>query len=81
MLSTTRRRAAGNIDESILGEMFFQKVKFLMTQVERPAAKTLFASVNSPFVGGIIGAIDCTHIAILAPKNHEEAFVNHHGNM
>lgn len=50
-----------------------------MTQVERQAAKEIFASAPSPFVGGTIGAIDCTHISILAPKNHEEAYVNHHG--
>lgn len=29
---------------------------------------------------GAIGAIDCTHINILAPKIHEEAYANHHGN-
>jgi len=23
--------------------------------------------------------IDCTHIAIIAPKDHEEAYINHHG--
>lgn len=50
-----------------------------MTQEERQAAKTIFASALSPFVGGTIGAIDCTHVSILGPKNHEEAYVNHHG--
>lgn len=50
-----------------------------MTQVERQAAKTTFASSSSPFVGGTIGDIDCTHVSILAPKIHEEAYVNHHG--
>lgn len=25
-------------------------------------------------------AIDCTNINILTPKNHKEAYVNHHGN-
>lgn len=49
-----------------------------MTQVERQAAKTTFASSSSPFVGGTIGDIDCTHVSILAPKIHEEAYVNHH---
>lgn len=50
-----------------------------MTQVERQAAKLGFASAVSPFVAGTIGAIDCTHVSILAPKSHEEAYVNHHG--
>jgi len=28
---------------------------------------------------GAIGAIDCSHVAIIAPRIHEEAYVNHHG--
>ncbi|XP_018372982.1 PREDICTED: putative nuclease HARBI1 [Trachymyrmex cornetzi] len=36
-------------------------------------------SQTSPFPGAI-GAIDCTFINILGPVEHEEAYVNHHGN-
>ncbi|XP_017474731.1 PREDICTED: putative nuclease HARBI1 [Rhagoletis zephyria] len=50
-----------------------------MTQIERQAAKEIFARAPSPFVGGTIGAISCTHVPILGPKHHEEAYVNHHG--
>nr|CAD7206390.1 unnamed protein product [Timema douglasi] len=28
---------------------------------------------------GVIGAIDCTHIAITTPSEHEEQYFNHHG--
>ncbi|XP_017491880.1 PREDICTED: putative nuclease HARBI1 [Rhagoletis zephyria] len=59
--------------------MFTTKVKFPMTQLECQAAKEIFASAPSPFVAGTIGAIDCTHVSILAPKNNESNYVNHHG--
>lgn len=36
-----------------------------------------FRNARQPFEGAI-GAIDCIHIAILAPKVHEEAYINHH---
>ncbi|XP_065365537.1 putative nuclease HARBI1 [Calliphora vicina] len=51
---------------------------FPMTREERQTAKAIFASASSPFVAGTIGAIDCTHVAILTQKSHEEAYVNHH---
>lgn len=50
-----------------------------MTAVERQKARQTFEAAPQPFEGAI-GAIDCTHINILAPSIHEEAFVNHHGN-
>ncbi|XP_017481323.1 PREDICTED: putative nuclease HARBI1 [Rhagoletis zephyria] len=59
--------------------MFLAKVRFPMTQIERQAAKEIFASASAPFVGGTVGAIDRTHVSIMSPKNHEEAYVNHHG--
>lgn len=79
MSQSSISRCIHQVTNAIVGTMFFEKVKFPMTQLERQAAKTTFASATAPFVGGTIGAIDCTHIAILAPKNHEEAYVNHHG--
>jgi len=54
-------------------------VRFPMTAIERDNARKKF--LNSPHVfEGAIGAIDCTHINIIAPKNYEEAYVNYHGN-
>lgn len=50
-----------------------------MTREERQAARTKFANAPQPFAG-TIGAIDCTFINILGPSEHEEAYVNHHGN-
>lgn len=50
-----------------------------MTNAQRNEAREEFRNTPHPFEGAI-GAIDCTYINILAPKVHEEAFVNHHGN-
>lgn len=47
-----------------------------------PEAKQLareqFRNAPQPFEGAI-GAIDCTHVTIIAPREHEEAYINHHG--
>lgn len=54
-------------------------VRFPMTANKKTIARNKFALAPQPFPGAI-GAIDCTHINILAPIVHEEAYVNHHGN-
>ncbi|KYN03448.1 Putative nuclease HARBI1 [Cyphomyrmex costatus] len=54
-------------------------VQFPMTREARQEARTKFRNAPQPFEGAI-GAIDCTFINILGPTEHEEAFVNHHGN-
>ena len=51
-----------------------------MTNIQRNEACEEFQNAPQPLIEGAIGAIDCTHINILAPKVHEEAYVNHHGN-
>ncbi|XP_054746273.1 putative nuclease HARBI1 [Anastrepha obliqua] len=79
MSQSSVSRSIHRVTAAINSSMFCAKVRFPMTQVERQAAKEIFASATSPFVGGTIGAIDCTHVSILAPKRHEEAYVNHHG--
>lgn len=53
-------------------------MKFPMTNAERQKARENFAQAPQPFEGAI-GAIDCTYIHIIAPRQHEEAYVNHHG--
>lgn len=72
-------RCIHKVTEAINSRLFLSEVKFPMTQIERQAAKEAFSLAPAPFVGGTIGAIDCTHISILGPKNNEEAYVNHHG--
>lgn len=79
MSQSSISRSIHRVTDAIYNNMFCSKVRFPMTQVERQAAKEIFASASSPFVAGTIGAIDCSHISILSPKNHEEAYVNHHG--
>ncbi|XP_071580831.1 putative nuclease HARBI1 [Temnothorax nylanderi] len=54
-------------------------ISFPITAEEKTSTRNKFAQAPQPFPGAI-GAIDCTHINILAPQIHEEAYVNHHGN-
>ncbi|XP_046612245.1 putative nuclease HARBI1 [Neodiprion virginianus] len=53
-------------------------VQFPMTPEDRQRAASQFATARQPFQGAI-GAIDCTHVALLGPREQEEAYVNHHG--
>lgn len=50
-----------------------------MMDIERFAAREKFRIAPQPFMGAI-GAIDCTHINIIAPRQHEEAYINHWGD-
>ncbi|XP_036340845.1 putative nuclease HARBI1 [Rhagoletis pomonella] len=79
MSQSSISRCIHRVTDAINSGLFFEEVKFPMTQVDRQAAKEVFASAPAPFVGGTIGAVDCTHVSILGPKTHEEAYVNHHG--
>ncbi|XP_036327217.1 putative nuclease HARBI1 [Rhagoletis pomonella] len=79
MSQSSVSRCIHRVTDAINRTMFLAKVRFPMTQIERQAAKEIFASASAPFVGGTIGAIDCTHVSIMSPKHHEEAYVNHHG--
>ncbi|XP_036318001.1 putative nuclease HARBI1 isoform X1 [Rhagoletis pomonella] len=79
MSQTSISRCIHRVTDAINNSMFTTKVKFPMTQLECQAANEIFASASSPFVAGTIGAIDCTHVSILAPKNNESNYVDHHG--
>ncbi|XP_036338396.1 putative nuclease HARBI1 isoform X1 [Rhagoletis pomonella] len=79
MSQSSISRCIHRVTDAINSGLFFEEVKFPMTQVDRQAAKEVFASAPAPFVGGTIGAVDCSHVSILGPKTHEEAYVNHHG--
>jgi hypothetical protein len=67
-----------SVTEAINEHLFRPWVTFPATAEERETARQQFARAPQPFAGAI-GAIDCTHVAILAPGEHEEAYVNHHG--
>ncbi|XP_066583328.1 putative nuclease HARBI1 [Prorops nasuta] len=49
-----------------------------MTPEAQQEAEIKFRYAPQSFAGAI-GAIDCTHIAIHGPKEHEHTYVNHHG--
>lgn len=72
-ISRSLHRVTDAINTNLLGEW----VKFPTTTYERNCAKEIFRNSAYPFEG-CLGAIDGTQIAIIAPKIHEGAYVNHH---
>jgi len=71
-------RCIRDVTNAINNTLLRQWVQYPMTPAERRIAKEKFTNAPQPF-HGVMGAIDCTHVSILAPKEHEEAYVNHHG--
>ncbi|XP_024873458.1 putative nuclease HARBI1 [Temnothorax curvispinosus] len=71
-------RCIHRVTDAINENIFRQWVQFSMTPEARWFAREQFQNAPQPFEGAI-GAIDCTHVAILAPREHEEAYVNHNG--
>jgi len=71
-------RCIHRVTDAINENIFRQWVQFPMTPEARHFAREKFRNARQPFEGAI-GAIDCTHVAILAPREHEEAYVNHNG--
>ncbi|XP_024941996.1 putative nuclease HARBI1 isoform X2 [Cephus cinctus] len=71
-------RCIHRVTDAINEHIFRQWIQFPMTMEARQQARQQFQTASQPF-DGAIGAIDCTHLAILAPKQHEEAYINHHG--
>lgn len=72
-------RCINSVTNAINQKLLRRWVRFPMTEIERHNARESFLNAPQQFVG-CIGAIDCTHINIITPKEHEEAYVNHHGN-
>lgn len=78
MSQTSIGRCIYRARDAINDLIFRQWVQFPMTPQARQLARIQFQNASQPFEGAI-GAIDCTHVAILASREHEEAYVNHHG--
>lgn len=76
---STVSRSIHNVTDAINRTLLREKIKFSMTPAERYQARMKFANAPQPFEEAV-GAIDCTYVHILAPIDHEEAYVNHHGN-
>ncbi|XP_071653587.1 putative nuclease HARBI1 isoform X3 [Temnothorax longispinosus] len=76
---TGTSRCLHAVTDAINRRLLRRWVKFPMTEIDRQRAREKFSVAAQPFEGAI-GAIDCTFVHILAPHEHEEAFVNHHGN-
>lgn len=72
-------RCIHSVTNAINQKLLRRWVCFPMTENERDNARQKFSNTPQQFEGAI-GAIDCSHVNIIAPKNHEEAYVNHHGN-
>ncbi|XP_046744295.1 putative nuclease HARBI1 [Diprion similis] len=75
---TAVSRCLKSVSAAINDHLLQQWVKFPATPQQREEARRKFPRAPQPFTGAI-GAIDRTHIAILSPQEHEEAYVNHHG--
>lgn len=78
MSQSSISRCVHRVTDAINENIFRQWVQFLMTLEARRIAREQFQNARQPFEGAI-GAIDCTHVAILAPREHEEAYINHNG--
>ncbi|XP_071582183.1 putative nuclease HARBI1 [Temnothorax nylanderi] len=52
-------------------------IQFSRTEEKREALKRRFQEERN--FKGVIGCIDCTHVTIVRPKKHEEAYANHKG--
>ena len=78
MSQSSISRCLHQVTDAINELIFRQWVQFPVTPQARHVAREKFLNACQPFEGAI-GAIDCTHVAILAPKVHEEAYVNHDG--
>lgn len=66
------------VTRAIVDEYTRRVIVFPTNQRQRDEARAEFAAAPQPFVGAI-GAIDCTHVKIPTPTEHEEAYLNHHG--
>ncbi|EFN60645.1 Putative nuclease HARBI1, partial [Camponotus floridanus] len=78
MSQSSISRCVHKVTDAINNLIFRQWIQFPITAEARYQAKLKFQNARHSFEGAI-GAIDCSHVAIIAPRIHEEAYVNHHG--
>lgn len=78
MSESSISRCVHKVTDAINNLIFRQWIQFPITAEARYQAKLKFQNARHSFEGAI-GAIDCSHVAIIAPRIHEEAYVNHHG--
>ncbi|XP_068991139.1 putative nuclease HARBI1 [Neodiprion pinetum] len=71
-------RCIRDVTNAINERLLKQWVQFPMTPEDRQRAASQFVTARQPFQGAI-GAIDCTHVALFGPREHQVAYVNHHG--
>lgn len=79
MSQTSVHRCIHEVIETIVQVLGHEFVSFPQTRVERNRIKQRFME-NFAFPG-TIGAVDCTHIAILKPLEDEHNFMNRKGNI
>lgn len=65
------RSRLGNTVTNILNNHFVQYVRFPTTEEEKNFENLKFMGVQNGF-GGIIGAIDCTHVKLFSPPINRE---------
>lgn len=70
-------RAIKAVATSITEILANEWIQFPTTEEKRAALKHRFQEKRN--FKGVVGCIDCTHIAIVKPSNHEEAYANHKG--
>lgn len=70
MSQSSISRCIHRVTDAINENIFRQWVQFPMTPEARQLAREQFQNARQPFEG-TKGAIDCTHMAILAPREHE----------
>lgn len=69
MNQTTLSRIVSKVSQAMVDHMLLEWVKFPQVEADRARVKLSFQErYHFP---GIIGAIDCTHVAIIAPRTEE----------
>lgn len=70
-------KAIVEVTEAIINQLGHEWIRFPTTDVEKNNLKTRF--MGAVWFPGAIRAIDCTHVAIIAPTAEEHNYVNRKG--
>lgn len=77
MGQTTVSKCVKEVSDLIMNHLADALIEFPMNREAKLAIKSGF--MESRHFPGVIGAIDCTHIAILAPRIEEHNYLNRKG--